>query len=926
MKMNTKLILFFLISLFTFKLNAQIGDCPYPVIFVHGWVSDDTYWEPTTKNSDFNAVWGNFAGTFHAVLNATDTHERDLLNNITLKNDDLFGPDGIFNDDGQNDDVQWIFPNENNVLNAGCIYAINWNNGIKANGDLETYSLFNDSPCLSCSDSNESGIMKQGYALKQAISAVLAANPTKDKVLLVGHSMGGLGSREYLQRLDASSNPRWWVDPSLADGHKVVKLVTVGTPHRGSNSFGNVSFSKEPSLSLDVSFDLRSEGVRDLRYSYAAASGPDVAGAYLFGGDEADIPDYFPWYWSEDVNCDGDEDDTVIGINNAGSPRAWDGTTDNPSMPLPLNVRYTYYVSNLLAAGGDGVVEDDRQWIYNGGDGITNSDYANGTSIPVPNDGVDYRLSDRVDGSFGVNHSGQMADVNKLMHAIDEGDYPKFAWKINMDHTYAGMAQVKPTFTPNDGNRLGDKDRDWYQFELLSPTNGLTIKVKPNSSLSGRIDFYENPSDYELNDALVSLSFSSGTTTEQVLKAASCDFPAGIYYVRVSHDNVGETDWKDAFTIRVESHNVVIPTSPGLYTATNETTDRNGWTHYWMEASNPANEDLLLLSLQKDATMMLAPNQVQLGIGGTSPVDLNSAAYVPNGLIWYVMNRYWDASPTVQPAASIPVRFYYTASEFSALQTMVQSVGGTMPTRAEMIAYKFDASGNVDPDPNTGHLAGTTGNFITMGHSTMLCNGIEYAEFAAPNFSGGGLGGTMENQLPVELIHFNLEKKQTGILLKWLAANEDNFDKYIIERSKDGLFFEDIGSVLSLNEFGESYYSFLDRQPKEGVNYYRLKMLDIDGSLMYSEVLTVDWLSKGFSYQIAPNPIRKILNIEFLLNNRESVSIQFFNVHGQEIMSKYLELSRGENQVQLNTENLAAGVYYLKIARNNEFYTQKIIK
>ena len=139
---------------------------------------------------------------------------------------------------------------------------------------------------------NEAAAHKQGYALKRVIEAVLVANPTKNKVILAAHSMGGLCGREYLQRKDENNDPKWWLEPNQADGHKVAKFITLGTPHRGSNTLGNLTFNEDGRRN-DLP-DLQSEGIRDLRYSYEDGSlADDVAGTYLYGGLESEIPNFF---------------------------------------------------------------------------------------------------------------------------------------------------------------------------------------------------------------------------------------------------------------------------------------------------------------------------------------------------------------------------------------------------------------------------------------------------------------------------------------------------------------------------------------------------------------------------------------------------------------------------------------------------------
>lgn len=350
----------FFLPLFIFTTNhskAQSIDCAYPIIFLHGLTGNQESFDGVYTNSNFVACFGGLTDTYNAVLNATS--ETNIWGA-----DDLPGT--------SDDDALLSFNNETNNLAPGCVYAINFNNywnEDEANPQIETNGC--SSPGLFESDSNESAIMKGGYALSDAIQKVLAANPDKEKVILVGHSMGGLNSREYLQRTennDNSSAPKWWVDPSSSDGHKVVKLVTTATPHRGSNFFGNPWPFTDPkgAETRDGLPDISSEATRDLRFSYATGCGflglGSCPGAYLFGGDEDDL-----WgYWNEDVDCDGDETSTTVGINEAGSPNEWDGTRDNPAMPLPTNLRYTWITSDILLNFGDGIVDWDRQWLFSG--------------------------------------------------------------------------------------------------------------------------------------------------------------------------------------------------------------------------------------------------------------------------------------------------------------------------------------------------------------------------------------------------------------------------------------------------------------------------------------------------------------------------------------------------------------------------------
>ena len=100
--------------------------------------------------------------------------------------------------------------------------------------------------------------------------------------------------------------------------------------------------------------------------------------------------------------------------------------------------------------------------------------------------------------------------------------------------------------------------------------------------------------------------------------------------------------------------------------------------------------------------------------------------------------------------------------------------------------------------------------------------------------------------LPLDLLSFtgNLQNNNT-VLLNWKTENEINTSHFVIERSTDGIRYSGIGNVTAngRNNAGGSFnYSFTDN---DAVNqssqrlYYRLKMVDIDGSLKYSNIVSV---------------------------------------------------------------------------------------
>lgn len=168
--------------------------------------------------------------------------------------------------------------------------------------------------CWSNSAANSDGVFsgqaaaaKQGLAVADAVAEILDATGAPS-IVLVAHSMGGLAAREYLQ------NPAYWpLGPDGEPHHRVAKLVTSGTPHNGSNF--SVGWLEDLGDLFGFDIEQRSDAVRDLRTSYFYSGDP---GVFLFGGLESDgtLWDFlFQDFWNVDVNCNGQEGDLIVGLN-----------------------------------------------------------------------------------------------------------------------------------------------------------------------------------------------------------------------------------------------------------------------------------------------------------------------------------------------------------------------------------------------------------------------------------------------------------------------------------------------------------------------------------------------------------------------------------------------------------------------------------
>jgi len=184
------------------------------------------------------------------------------------------------------------------------------------------------------------------------------------------------------------------------------------------------------------------------------------------------------------------------------------------------------------------------------------------------------------------------------------------------------------------------------------------------------------------------------------------------------------------------------------------------------------------------------------------------------------------------------------------------------------------------------------------------------------------INGPANITLPVSLTSFKAYKINADVMLKWNTENELNVSKYIVERSNDGISFSSIGTVNARNQ-QQSLYTYPDMisllipQPT-GYLYYRLKILDTDGSFKYSPVARIA-LNGPAGITIGPNPFSDHL---FVFSKDEVKRVTVYDLGGREMFST---TSITGNQVNI-TRPLSKGTYLVRVETGNGVETKKIIK
>lgn len=182
--------------------------------------------------------------------------------------------------------------------------------------------------------------------------------------------------------------------------------------------------------------------------------------------------------------------------------------------------------------------------------------------------------------------------------------------------------------------------------------------------------------------------------------------------------------------------------------------------------------------------------------------------------------------------------------------------------------------------------------------------------------------------LPVELVSFTGTNEGDKNRLDWLTASEKNTDKFIVEKSLDGINWFYIGEQKAAgNSNVPLSYKLYDYAPVLGDNYYRLKIVDTDESFKYSDIIKIKLNDIAMSNDIVtiyPNPAVKTLNIVLSAASDEKVNIGIVNVLGQEITNRDYNLKTGINTIELNVSDLAKATYMINVAfgEQKKIYTK----
>ena len=178
--------------------------------------------------------------------------------------------------------------------------------------------------------------------------------------------------------------------------------------------------------------------------------------------------------------------------------------------------------------------------------------------------------------------------------------------------------------------------------------------------------------------------------------------------------------------------------------------------------------------------------------------------------------------------------------------------------------------------------------------------------------------------LPVTLTSFRGEydRPANKVYLTWLTAQESNSKEFIIERSNDGRTYAAIGKVAAAGNTNQTTtYSYTDAQPVYGVNYYRLKQVDIDEKAVLSGVVKIVTDNSG-GFVAGPNPAHSTVTV-YRQGNSEPVRIDLMDVNGKLI--KQLSMAGTIPSATINVSSFSKGIYLLRLTTTKGIQTEKVM-
>lgn len=296
------------------------------------------------------------------------------------------------------------------------------------------------------------------------------------------------------------------------------------------------------------------------------------------------------------------------------------------------------------------------------------------------------------------------------------------------------------------------------------------------------------------------------------------------------------------------------------------------------------------------------------------------------------VNREYKITPANNDSASVCL--YYLDDDFNLYNTDANPLGfPPLPLNGNMTAVPNICITSVENDTLGGPLSTATlysGSQLNVSYDASttvwtICFPVAhfstfYCHTCFPFFA----------PLPVLWHSFEVQKSGNNAQINWSTGMEQNSKHFVVERSMDGIHFIPVSDVIpSQAPNGNSQsilnYRFIDSKPEAGVNYYRIRQTDIDLKTHYTEIKSIVF---GDDLQVSmhPNPVQDQLSIRVFAPSALRAKVEIRDASGRLIKQSHLSLSPGAQEVSVEMQDLADGVYVVTFESGTNYKFSRLIR
>src|SRR5688572_837305 len=488
---------------------------------------------------------------------------------------------------------------------------------------------------------------------------------------------------------------------------------------------------------------------------------------------------------------------------------------------------------------------------------------------------------------FSAYNASQASITSIWQTNPGNGGWPSEGW--------SGLDLYTNKLIPGWKNSLVAASLKWGRLVRLK-LNGTGTATAPNNSASDTISYFNSQNRFRDiafapngKDIFVVMDNSSttsgpGSANPVVPGCAGCVQK----YTFLGYNDAGG---KSSIPTSID----VADGASGCNTGTTVTIDNTN-NNYWVPITGP------------DGNIM-----AEIFANGNNLGTVTSSFYKNTGSIrisntTHYLDRNITITPQNQPSSAVKIRLYLSKAELDALiadagsgvfnVSNLQILKNNDPCSATVI----EATTAIPPTFAEAH--GANGHMLQADITS-----FSSFYFASSNFT-----------LPLDLLTFTGHlQTNNSVLLNWKTENEINTSHFVIERSTDGNRFSSLGNVTAngRNNTGGSFsYSFTDN---DAINqssqrlYYRLKMLDINGSYEYSNIVTVSLPLITGKMAISPNPVVNEVKVMLASADKGKIEWKMIDNVGRTILKGTEQVNTGANNFTINMNRLPSGTYYLTV-------------